>query len=329
MSLLDAHGRRHTNLRVSVTDRCNLRCVYCMPEDATFRPKDELLTFEEIARLVRIGAGLGIDKVRLTGGEPTLRQELPTLVALLAAVPGIVDLGMTTNGILLDRLAAPLRQAGLRRLNVSLDTLDRAEFTQLARRDLLEPTLAGLRAARAAGFQPIKVNAIALAGPRAAARVVELARFCRAEGHELRLIEFMPLEADGIWDRTKVFAAADILQALAEAGMPADPTPPADPHAPAEDYLYRDGGGRLGIVASVTRPFCGNCNRLRLTAEGKLRNCLFSLQETDLRQPLRSGATDADLADLFRSCVAGKWAGHLINQPSFLRPERTMHAIGG
>ena len=327
-ALVDSFGRRHNNLRISVTDRCNLRCTYCMPEEAVFLPKDHLLTFEEIARFVQVAASLGVDKIRLTGGEPLLRQDLPTLVRLLHAIDGIADIGLTTNGLLLDRLAGPLYGAGLRRLNISLDSLDGEQFKVITRRDALDKVLAGIAAAKAAGFKPIKLNAVALKGV-GAEQVLRLARYCRDEGFELRFIEFMPLEADGIWDRSKVLTADEILAILADAGMPAVPVPGDDPHAPAEEYEYSDGGGKLGIIASVSKPFCGTCNRLRLTAEGKLRNCLFSLDELDARAIMRSGGDDAAIADLLQRSVAAKWAGHQINLPTFTRPERTMHAIGG
>jgi cyclic pyranopterin phosphate synthase len=326
--LVDGFGRVHTNLRLSVTDRCNIRCTYCMPEETAFLPKDHLLTFEELTRVVRVAAGLGVDKVRLTGGEPLMRSELSTLIRMIRSETPIRDLALTTNGVLLERHARDLRSAGLGRLNISLDSLDREQVIRITRRDCLGATLAGIEAARQAGFDSIKINAIAMKGVTED-QLVPLAHFCRERGLELRFIEFMPLEADGIWDRGRVLTADEILHRLEAAGLPADPIPPRDPTAPAEDYRWRDGRGRLGIVASVSRPFCGDCNRIRLTAEGKFRNCLFSLDETDLRAPIRSAASDEDLAALIRGSVRAKWAGHLIGEPGFVRPPRTMHTIGG
>ena len=326
--LTDRFGRPHTNLRVSVTDRCNLRCTYCMPEDVTFLDKGELLTFEEIARVVRVAAGLGVTKVRLTGGEPLLRRDLAGLVRLVAGVPGVTDVGLTTNGLLLAQQAAALRAAGLRRLNVSLDSLDPGRFRALARRDGLDQVIAGLLAAKAAGFAPIKVNAVAVRG-FIEADAGPLARFCRGHGFDLRFIEFMPIGADP-WTRGQLVPAHELL-ALVEADLgPLVPAPGYDPHAPAMDFGYAAGGGRVGVIASVTRPFCGDCNRLRLTADGKLRNCLFGHDEWDVRRVLRTpGAGDGAVADLFRAGVAAKGPGHEINAAGFVKPARTMHAIGG
>jgi cyclic pyranopterin phosphate synthase len=324
--LTDTFGRRHNNLRISVTDRCNLRCTYCMPEDVVFRDRSELLTFEEITRFVRVAAELGVNKLRLTGGEPLMRKNLHKLVRMLAEVPGISDIGLTTNGILLADQATALFDAGLRRLNVSLDTLDPGRFRQLTRRDGVEKVLAGLEAARRAGFAPIKVNAVAIRG-FAEHDVVPLARYCRDNGFEMRFIEYMPIGAEA-WERDKVFFAHEILELISrEVGelVPAD----SDPTAPAADFRYADGSGRVGIIASVSRPFCHHCNRLRLTADGKLRNCLFALDETDVKTPLRSDATPELLADLIRRSVWAKWEGHEINTAKFVKPDRTMHTIGG
>jgi cyclic pyranopterin phosphate synthase len=326
-SLLDGFGRKHTNLRVSVTDRCNLRCTYCMPEDVTFLPRAELLTFEEIAAFVRVAAGLGVDKVRLTGGEPLLRRGVPELVRMIVAVPGIADVGLTTNGLLLERFAGPLWDAGLRRLNVSLDTLDPGRFRELARRDGVEQVVAGLRAAKAAGFGPVKVNAVAVRG-FVERDAVPLARFCRDHGFELRFIEYMPIGADP-WERSKVVPAAELLGWLRREVGELVPAAAADPHAPATDWDYADGGGRVGVIPSVSAPFCGTCNRLRLTADGKLRNCLFALDETDVK-PLLRPMVDADaMAAALRASVGAKWAGHGFNAAGYVKPDRTMHAIGG
>ena len=327
-ALVDGFGRVHTNLRVSVTDRCNLRCTYCMPEDVTFRDRSELLTFEEITAFVRVAATLGVDKVRLTGGEPLLRRDVPTLVRMLGDIPGIADIGMTTNGVLLDRFAGPLFDAGLRRLNVSLDTLDRDRFREIARRDELDRVLTGLATAKKAGFARIKVNAVAVRD-LVEHDAVPLARYCRAHGFELRFIEYMPIGADP-WERAKVVPAAELLAVLGEHVAPLRPAADRDPHAPATDYDYADGGGRVGMIASVSAPFCAACNRLRLTAEGKLRNCLFALDEIDVRPLLRRPVPDdAGVADALRRSVAGKWAGHGFNAAGYVKPDRTMHAIGG
>jgi cyclic pyranopterin phosphate synthase len=326
--LIDSFGRVHNNLRISVTDRCNIRCVYCMPETVAFLPRQSLLSFEEIERFVRIAVPLGIDKIRLTGGEPLVRRDLPTLVAKIAAIPGIKDIGLTTNGILLAPMARALRDAGLRRLNVSLDTMDPVKFEELTRRTGFEQVIEGILAAREAGFDPVKINAIALKGVTEE-DVVPLARFARSHGLELRFIEYMPLDAGDRWERAKVLYAAEILDRLAAGIGPLVPAPDQDPRAPAMDYDFADGGGRVGLIASVSRPFCMSCNRVRLTADGKLRNCLFALEETDIRSLLREGASDAEIARALRASVASKWEGHEINTSRFIKPERLMHAIGG
>jgi cyclic pyranopterin phosphate synthase len=326
--LIDSFGRVHNNLRISVTDRCNIRCTYCMPETVRFLPRADLLTFEEIERLVRVAAGLGIDKIRLTGGEPLVRRDLPRLVAKVAAIPGIKDIGLTTNGMLLAPIARELWDAGLRRINVSLDTLDPDRFRELTRRDGLEQVIEGIFAAKGAGFDPIKLNAIAIKGVTEP-DVVPLARFAREHGLELRFIEYMPLDAGNLWERGKVLLAEEILGLLGEGIGPLAPTPDHDPRAPAVDYDYVDGGGRVGMIASVSRPFCGSCNRLRLTADGKLRNCLFALDETDLRPLLRNEPKDEMISQALLDSVAGKWEGHEINTASFIKPERLMHTMGG
>jgi cyclic pyranopterin phosphate synthase len=325
--LTDSFGRVHNNLRVSVTDRCNLRCTYCMPEDVTFLEKSEVLTFEEIAHFVRVATGLGIDKVRLTGGEPLLRRGLAELVRQIVEIPGVRDLGLTTNGLLLPAQAKALYDAGLRRLNVSLDTLDPVRFRQIARRDGLEQVLAGIEAAQSAGFERIKVNAVLIRGVNHC-DAVPLARYARAKGLELRFIEYMPIGAEP-WQREKVFFAHEFLEVLEEEVGQLVPAEDYDPRAPAMDFRYVDGGGRVGIIASVSRPFCRSCNRLRLTADGKVRNCLFALTETDVKPLLRGTRDDAALAEAVRQCVADKWEGHEINTAKFIKPDRTMHAIGG
>ena len=285
-ALIDRFGRLHNNLRISVTDRCNIRCVYCMPESVQFLPRKDVLSYEEIERFVRIVAPLGITKLRLTGGEPLVRRDLPRLIERLVAIPGIQDVGLTSNGLLLAPMARALWQAGLRRINVSLDTMDPARFEQITRRPGFEQVIAGIHAARAAGFAPVKLNAVAIKGTNEA-DVVPLARFSREHGLELRFIEYMPLDAENRWERGKVLFADEILTLLAAEFGPLAPAPDQDQRAPAQDYLYADGGGRVGLIASVSRPFCMSCNRVRLTAEGKLRNCLFALDETDIRALLR------------------------------------------
>jgi GTP 3',8-cyclase len=325
--LVDSFGRVHKSLRVSVTDRCNLRCTYCMPEDVTFRPHSELLTFDEIAAVVRVAAALGVGKVRLTGGEPLVRKDLHHLVRMLVPITGVADVGLTTNGVLLADQAAALFDAGLRRLNVSLDTLDPGRFRELTRRDGVERVLAGLAAAKRVGFRSVKVNAVAIRG-FAERDVVPLARYCRDNGFELRFIEYMPIGADR-WEREKVVFAHEILALIGREVGAIEPVDP-DPAAPAQIYRYSDGGGAVGIIASVSRPFCGRCDRLRLTADGKLRNCLFALEETDVKGLLRSPSrSDRAIAEAIRRSVWAKWAGHEINAAAFVKPDRTMHAIGG
>jgi cyclic pyranopterin phosphate synthase len=328
LPLLDSFARPHNNLRISVTDRCNIRCVYCMPESVQFLPRKELLSFEEIVRIVRVASSLGFDKVRLTGGEPLVRRGIPQLVEMIAKVPGIKDIGLTTNGILLGPMARSLRDAGLERINISLDTMDPARFVELTRRTGFEQVIEGILAAKDAGFDPVKVNAVAIKGVTES-DVIPLARFAREQGLELRFIEYMPLDVVDRWERGKVLFAAEILEILAEGIGPLVPSPGQDPRAPAVDYDYVDGLGRVGMIASVSRPFCASCNRIRLTAEGKLRNCLFSLEETDLRALLRGDADDAAIAAAFRASVASKWEGHEINTSRFIKPERLMHSIGG
>jgi len=326
--LIDSFGRIHNNMRISVTDRCNIRCVYCMPESVEFMPRASLLSFEEIERFVRVAANLGINKIRLTGGEPLVRRDLPLLVDRLAAIPGIQDIGLTTNGLLLAPMAHDLWDAGLRRINVSLDTMDPARFEKLTRRSGFEQVIEGIHAAKDAGFDPVKLNAIAIKGVTEE-DTVPLARFARQHRLELRFIEYMPLDVANHWERGKVLLAADILELLTREIGPLRPAPNQDPRAPAVDYDYEDGQGRVGLIASVSRPFCMSCNRVRLTADGKLRNCLFALDETDIRALLRGNASDAELSQVLRDSIAGKWEGHEINTARFIKPERLMHSIGG
>ena len=326
--LMDSFNRRHNNLRISVTDRCNLRCTYCMPEEVTFLDRSELLTFEEMATFVRAVVPLGINKVRLTGGEPLMRKNLSALVALLAAIPELHDIGLTTNGLLLKSQAQPLFEAGMRRLNVSLDTLDPGRFRELSRRDGLIETLEGLQSAKRAGFGPIKINAVAVRG-FIEHDAVPLAHYCREHGFELRFIEYMPIGAEP-WERAKCFFAHEIMDLLEAGVSPLSPSKELDPAAPAMDFDYADGIGRVGFIASVSRPFCKSCNRIRLTADGKLRNCLFALEEVDVKLLLRTTPLDENaLRNVVRKNVAEKWEGHEINSAKFVKPGRTMHAIGG
>jgi cyclic pyranopterin phosphate synthase len=327
--LADSFGRIHTNLRISVTDRCNIRCFYCMPESGVqFVAREEILSFEEIERFVRVAVGLGVDKVRVTGGEPLVRRDLPVLIERLSAIPGIRDLALTTNGVLLAELAEPLYEAGLRRLNVHVDTLDRERFRQITRRDDLDKVLKGIEVAQQMGFGPIKLNAVAVKN-LVEPDLVPLARFGRENGFEVRFIEFMPLDAQHLWDRSKVLMADDIIEVLSREIAPLIPIPDADPRAPALEYQFADGIGRVGFIASVSRPFCLNCNRLRLTSDGKLRYCLFAIEEDDVKGMLRGGASDEEIAALVRRNVAGKWLGHEINSSQFVAPPRPMYSIGG
>jgi cyclic pyranopterin phosphate synthase len=299
-----------------------------MPERVEFLPRAQVLSFEEIERFVRVAISLGINKVRLTGGEPLVRRDLPILIEKLTAIPDLQDVGLTTNGILLAPAARALKDAGLTRINISLDTMSAAKFQQLTRRTGLEQVIEGILAAKEAGFDPVKINAVAIRGVTED-DVVPLGRFAREHGLELRFIEYMPLDAGHLWERQKVLFAADILVLLTEGIGPLAPVADQDPRAPALDYEYTDGAGRIGFIASVSRPFCMSCNRLRLTADGKLRNCLFALEETDIRALLRGGASDGAIAQAVRESVASKWEGHEINTARFIQPERLMHAIGG
>jgi GTP 3',8-cyclase len=328
--LADSFGRIATDLRVSLTDRCNLRCSYCMPpEGLEWLPSPALLTDGELARLIGIAVQrLGITEVRFTGGEPLLRRGLPGIVARTAALRPRPQISLTTNGIGLARLAGPLREAGLDRLNVSLDTLSPETFATLARRNRLPDVLAGLSAAAAAGLAPVKVNTVLMRGVNDH-EATSLLRFCLDRGYQLRFIEQMPLDAQHGWRRANMVTADEILAALsAEFSLtPADPGERGS--APAETFLVDGGPDRVGVIGSVTRPFCGACDRVRLTADGQIRNCLFANDESDLRTPLRAGADDDQLAAIWRRAVAAKLPGHGINDHGFLQPTRPMSAIGG
>jgi cyclic pyranopterin phosphate synthase len=327
--LTDALGRIHTSLRISVTDRCNIRCFYCMPnENVRFRPRDEILSFEEIERFVQIVAQMGVHRLRLTGGEPLVRAELPRLVEMLAAAPGIDDIALTTNGILLAEIAADLRSAGLQRLNISLDTLNEETFQKISRREGLDRVLAGIAAAQNAGFKSIRLNAIAIQG-LTEHEIIPLARFARERGLELRFIEYMPLDAENHWQSTDVLNGETIRQILEAEFGPLNPVGRPHPSQPATDFEFANGRGRIGLIQPVSQSFCSACDRLRLTAEGQVRNCLFSTAEWDAREILRGDGTDDELADLIRDCVAAKAPAHGINTVEFIRPERAMYQIGG
>jgi GTP 3',8-cyclase len=342
--LTDTLGRTHTSLRISVTDRCNIRCFYCMPnENVRFRPRDEILTFEEITRFANIVSQMGVRRLRLTGGEPLVRAELSRLVKMLAELPGIDDLALTTNGILLADQAAELRSAGLERLNISLDTLNEETFQKISRREGLDRVLAGIAAAQQVGFRQIRLNAIAIHG-LTEDEIVPLGRFARERGLELRFIEFMPLDAEQHWRAADVLDGATIRRILESEFGPLRPVERPHSSQPASDFEFVDGGGRIGLIEPVSQPFCSSCDRLRLTAEGQVRNCLFSTAEWDARAILRRRAgllgtrcgessptpqDDNDLADLVRDCIRAKAPAHGINTVEFIRPERAMYQIGG
>lgn len=329
LPLLDTFGRLHDNLRISVTDRCNIRCFYCMPaENVTFMERQELLTFEEIERFVRAVVPLGISQLRLTGGEPLVRRDLDKLVRLLVGIPGINDVGLTTNGLLLADQAEALYAAGLRRINISLDALDPVKFKEFTRREGYEQVREGIAAAQRVGFDPIKINAVSVKG-MTEEEIVPFGKFARESGIEVRFIEYMPLDADNAWERDKVLYAQDIIDRMSAQLMPLVPAPHQDPNAPATDYVFADGVGQIGFISSISQPFCMSCNRLRLTADGKLRNCLFSMDETDIRALLRGQGTDAEIEAAVRASVAAKKEGHEINTARFIQPLRPMYSIGG
>ncbi len=324
--LVDPFNRVVRDLRISVTDRCNFRCTYCMPEEGMqWLPRSEILTFEEIERLARICVErYGFEGIRLTGGEPTVRAHIATLVSKLSALG--VDIAMTTNGATLRHSAHDLRDAGLNRINISLDTLDREKFARMTRRDELDNVLLGIEAAKSAGFDPVKINAVIERGANDD-EIVELARFGRDEGLEVRFIEFMPLDASDEWQRSQVVGQDEIVAQLAET-WPLELVP-ARGAAPADRWRYLDGAGTVGVIPTVTKPFCGDCDRVRLTADGQFRTCLFATDEFDLRHALRADETDDQIAARIAAAVGTKWAGHQINQVTFIRPGRSMSQIGG
>ena len=329
--LVDAHGRAVSDLRISVTDRCNFRCQYCMPaEGMDWLERSAILSFEEIERLARVFAGLGVRTIRLTGGEPLARRDFPKLAAMLAKVDGVEDLSITTNGWFLERDAAALADAGINRVNISIDSLERDRFFQITRRDALPKVLRGLDAVAAQpSLRPVKVNAIAMR-EYTEAEVLRFCEFARTTGHEVRFIEFMPLDGDRNWEPDAVLTGAET-RAIVESRYALEPVG-REPHATARVFRFADapeGSGEIGFINPVSEPFCSDCNRIRLTADGKLRTCLFSVNETDLRDPLRSGSSDAELGELIRDAVWRKELKHRVNEPGFIAPPRTMSAIGG
>jgi cyclic pyranopterin phosphate synthase len=327
--LVDQWGRRIKALRISVTDKCNFRCQYCMPEEGLeWLTKDKILSYEEIARLTRILVGIGIENVRLTGGEPLVRRDLPTLVRMLSAIPGLRSLSVTTNGYFLKELAGALAEAGLTRINVSLDTLQRDKFHRITRRDCLDKVLEGLEECeRHSSLRPIKVNAVAVRG-FTEEEIPAFVAFARRKPYVLRFIEYMPIDGDGSWTRDSVLTGREILAEMRKI-YPLEPVPLADAAQTSRDYRFADGSGTVGFINPVSEPFCATCDRIRLTADGQIRTCLFSVTETDMRTPLRSGASDAEVEHILRRAVWLKELKHHINDPGFVRASRSMSQIGG
>ncbi len=329
--LVDTFGRAHRDMRVSLTDRCNLRCTYCMPHDfAAWMPSADLLTTDELITIIKVAVEEGIDQIRLTGGEPMLRPDIVEIVSRISSIENAPKLSMTTNGLALAKLAQPLVDAGLRRINISLDTLDKATFKKMTHRDRIEDVFAGIAAAKAAGLTPVKINTVLMRGVNDG-EAISLLKWALAEGLNLRFIEQMPLDAGGIWDRTQLITADEIFTTL---GQEFELTPvPHRGSAPAEEFYVNGGPATVGVIGSVTRSFCGACDRVRLTSDGQIRNCLFSMAETDLRTILRSEIGQAEkieaIRKMFHSTVAAKLPGHGINDPSFIQPNRPMSAIGG
>lgn len=326
--LTDGIGRTIVNLRISVTDRCNFRCTYCMPADnVEFMPRDKLLTFEEITRVVQIVSSLGINRLRLTGGEPIMRKDLPVLIRMLAQVQGIDDVAMTTNAFFLKDHAEALKEAGLKRLNISLDALDPEKFRHVNRRDCLKEVLEGIKVSAEVGFKSIKINAVAMRN-FSETEIMRLIEMGRSDGFEIRFIEFMPLDSDQTWERDKVLFGHEIID-LIRKKYELVPVENSLEIGPASEYDFADGKGRVGIITAVSNPFCDHCNRIRMTANGKLRTCLFSTHETDLKDLIRGGASNEDISKTIQSAVLIKEPGHKINLDDFERPQRAMHAIGG
>ena len=330
LPIVDGFQRSHSNLRISVTDRCNIRCQYCMPESVKFLPQRDVLSFEQITRLVRVLAPLGVDRIRLTGGEPLVRSQLPVLIGMIKAIPGIVEVAMTTNAVLLADHAQQLKQAGLDRLNISLDTIDPALFKEVTRRDVLSKVFEGIEAAKRAGFSKIKINAVPLPliGDDA---IVDLAKYCLQQQLELRFIEFMPLDGSQDWQRQDVRTGNHLRRLINERVGEIEPVVVNDVSQPATDFQYVDTAAsqlRIGFIDSVTQPFCDTCNRMRVTAEGKFRNCLFSDAEWDLKEALRHGSDD-QIESIVREAIAAKKRGHGSDDFSFVRPTKAMYQIGG
>lgn len=327
--LVDSFGRVHDRFRISVTDRCNLRCFYCMPATgAVFQPKAELLTFEEITRIATVAVTrCGVKKIRLTGGEPLVRADLPSLVKQIHSIDGVADIGLTTNAVLLSEQAESLKAAGVTHLNISLDALEPEIFTEMTRRDDFDRVMAGIEAAREVGFDVIKLNAVSVRG-LTESQVVPFGKFARETGLEVRFIEYMPLDSDAAWERERVLYGHEIVELLEDTFGRLEPVPTRGA-APAQQYRFSDGQGLVGVIPSVSKPFCDHCNRFRMTATGQLLACLFSLEETDVRSLIRGSGSDADVEAAIRSCIAGKWSGHRINLETFVQPNRPMHAIGG
>jgi cyclic pyranopterin phosphate synthase len=326
--LVDTFGRTVTNLRISVTDRCNFRCAYCMPEEGMeWLKRNQLLSYEEMTRLVRIFASLGVRRIRLTGGEPLMRKELWRLVAMLKKIEGISDIALTTNGYFLKEQAAELFAAGLNRINISLDSLDPRLFADLVRRDYFDRTWEGIEEAERVGLHPIKLNVVLIRGVNDG-EILKFAELARTRSFVIRFIEFMPIGKDDGWEMEKVVATAEVLEQI-NARFPLIPVPHVNGRLPADRYTFADGGGEVGFISSVSEPFCSDCDRVRVTSDGKFRTCLFSLVETDLRSMLRGSSSDEDIAKTLVDAVWKKEEGHLINRPGFVRPERTMSQIGG
>ena len=326
--LIDGMGRTIVNLRISVTDRCNFRCTYCMPADnVEFMDRSNLLSFEEIQRVVQIVSRMGINRLRLTGGEPLMRKNLPVLIKMLNEVDGIDDIAMTTNAYFLKDQAQSLKDAGLKRLNVSLDALDPEKFRDVNRRDCLQSVLAGLDTARKVGFKSIKINAVAVRN-FSETEIMSLIEMGRSDGFEVRFIEFMPLDSDKVWERDKVLFGHEIVNMIKD-NYELIPIDNSLEIGPASEYNFADGKGKIGIITAVSNPFCDHCNRIRMTADGKLRTCLFSTKETNLKELIRSGATDETIIETLKQAVLVKEPGHKINLDDFERPTRAMHAIGG
>jgi len=326
--LVDGRARNIVNLRISVTDRCNFRCTYCMPADnVEFMHRDKLLTFEEITRIVQIASGMGICRLRLTGGEPLMRKDLPVLIRMLAEVEGIEDIAMTTNAFFLKEHAETLKEAGLQRLNISLDALDPEKFRHVNRKDCLNEVLEGIKIAADVGFKSIKINAVAIRN-FSETEIMRLVEMGRSDGFEIRFIEFMPLDSDQTWERDKVLFGHEIVDFIRKK-YELIPVENSLEIGPASEYNFADGKGRVGIITAVSNPFCDHCNRIRITANGKLRTCLFSTHETDLKELIRGGASDEDIIRTIRGAVLNKEPGHKINLDDFERPHRAMHAIGG